>query len=434
MLYYSLNHRSPKVDFKTAAINGLAPDNGLYYPENNPALDNTFIASLSQLSIPEIACQLLWPYVEGSMTWDVLDVICQEAFDFPIPLVKLNEQVWVLELFHGRTLAFKDVGARFMSRCLSHFFKDTKQKITVLVATSGDTGGAVADGFYQVPGVEVVILYPKGKVSAVQEQQLSALGANIHALRIDGNFDDCQSIVKQAFADSELRAHRFLTSANSINVARWLPQQLFYAAALREWKSSTPPVISVPSGNFGNICAGLLAQASGLPIHKFIAACNANKPVIEYLQKGQYEPTITIPTLSNAMDVGDPSNFMRIRELYQQDLKTMQQAVCGYSFSDEAVANCIKTTFEKSGYLLDPHGAIGYLGLMEYQKEHPGSTGIVCATAHPIKFYPVIEPIIQQAIELPDSIQTLMRQPAKPIDLPANYARVRNWLIDTKPI
>ncbi|HVZ96853.1 MAG TPA: threonine synthase, partial [Chitinophagaceae bacterium] len=306
MLYFSTNNHSPKADFKEAAIRGQAPDKGLYFPEQIPVMEKDFITNLNAYTKEEIAFKVIAPFVGDTIPDAELRRIVAETVNFEFPLVQLDNNIFSLELFHGPTLAFKDVGARFMSRCLGCFVKNNDRKVTVLVATSGDTGGAVANGFYNVDGVDVVILYPSGKVSSVQELQLTTLGNNVTALEVEGTFDDCQQMVKQAFADEMLNKNMFLTSANSINVARWLPQQFYYFFALRQWQDKGhPPVISVPSGNFGNICAGLLAFRTGLPVSHFVAACNSNNVVTEYLHSGNYEPRKAIPTISNAMDVGN---------------------------------------------------------------------------------------------------------------------------------
>src|SRR5882757_8424752 len=332
MKYYSLNKQSPVVDFKAATIAGQAPDRGLYFPEMIPQINKELIANIKSYSNEDIALQVIQPYVGDTIPVNELQRIVAETVNFAIPLVKVSDTIFSLELFHGPTLAFKDIGARFMSRCLGYFAKDRKDKITVLVATSGDTGGAVANGFYNVEGVEVVILYPSGKVSSVQEKQLTTLGNNIHALEVAGTFDDCQQMVKQAFIDEELKQQLFLTSANSINVARWLPQQFYYFFLWKQWKDkNNAPVVAVPSGNFGNICAGLLAQQSGLPIQHFIAACNANDIVPEYFATGTYQPKKAVATISNAMDVGDPSNFVRILQLFQQNKNSLEKIVSSIS-------------------------------------------------------------------------------------------------------
>ena len=326
MRYYSTNRQSPVIGFKEATIKGQAPDKGLYFPELIPQVEKSLISHINNYSNEEIAFRVIKPYTGNAIPDERLFQIVCETVSFPIPLVKVTEAISSLELFHGPTLAFKDVGARFMSRCLGYFVKDEARKITVLVATSWDTGGAVANGFYDVEGVEVIILYPSGKVSPVQEKQLTTLGKNIHALEVKGTFDDCQQMAKQAFTDADINKKLFLTSANSINVARWLPQQFYYFFAYKQWgDKANPPVISVPSGNFGNICAGILAMQSGLPVKHFIAACNVNDVITEYLSSQQLNPKQAVTTLSNAMDVGNPSNFVRILEIFKHQFTDMKK-------------------------------------------------------------------------------------------------------------
>lgn len=387
MQYFSLNHRSPLASFRQATITGQAPDKGLYFPEQIPVIESSFFENIKDYSDEAIACKVILPYVGDTIPKPALQQIIAETVNFPIPLVQVNEQIASLELFHGPTLAFKDIGARFMSRCLGYFLRDTKQKVVVLVATSGDTGGAVANGFYDVEGVEVVVLYPSGKVSKVQEAQMTTLGHNIHALEVSGTFDDCQSMVKQAFADETLSQDIFLTSANSINIARWLPQQFYYFFAWKQWEDkSKPPVISVPSGNFGNICAGVLAGQSGLPVKKFVAACNANRVVTDYLDSGHYEVRPATQTLSNAMDVGHPSNFLRILQLFRNRYPAFKKALSSYSISDEETVATIKAVKEQYDYLLDPHGAVGYAALQKELAGMQDTKGIFLETAHPVKF------------------------------------------------
>jgi threonine synthase len=316
-----------------------------------------------------------------------------------------------------------------MSRCLGYFVKNNNKQITVLVATSGDTGGAVANGFYNVDGVKVVILYPSGKVSTVQELQLTTLGKNISALEVNGTFDDCQQLVKQAFADVELNKELFLTSANSINVARWLPQQFYYFFAYKQWADkNTPPVFSVPSGNFGNICAGLLAHRSGLPAKHFIAACNANNVVPEYLSSGNYQPKKAIATISNAMDVGSPSNFVRILELFHHEFGSLKNVLSSYGISDEETKNATSDVYKNQNYLLDPHGAVGYLSLKKYQETHPEQKGIILETAHPVKFYDVVEPIIHEKVSIPDSINILLDKEKKSVKMDVDYNELKDYL------
>lgn len=360
MIYYSLNHKSPNVSFAEATVKGQAPDKGLYFPESIPQLPKDFIQNIRNYSKEEIGFTVMKPYVSDNIPDEVLQQIVSETINFDFPLVKINDKISSLELFHGPTLAFKDVGARFMSRCLGYFNRNNKQHTTVLVATSGDTGGAVANGFLGVEGVDVIILYPSGKVSPIQELQLTALGQNIAALEVRGTFDDCQAIVKQAFMDADLNAKLTLTSANSINVARWLPQQLYYFFAYQQWQHEQPPVICVPSGNFGNICAGVLAYASGLPVKHFIAACNANDVIPNFLQHGEMQSKPAVATISNAMDVANPSNFIRVMEIFHQQVQSLKNIFSSVSVDDTITKATIKNVYEQYHYLLDPHGAVGY--------------------------------------------------------------------------
>jgi len=430
MNYYSLNGVSPKVNFKEATIQGQAPDKGLYFPEFIPSLPKGFIENIEQFSKDEIALSVIQPYIGDSIPTDELKKIVAETVDFDFPLVKVSNDIYSLELFHGPTLAFKDVGARFMSRCMSYFTKNTGQQVTVLVATSGDTGGAVANGFYEVDGVEVVILYPSGKVSSVQELQLTTLGKNISAIEVNGTFDDCQQLVKQAFTDPKLNHDLFLTSANSINVARWLPQQFYYFFAYKQWQDKkNPPVISVPSGNFGNICAGLLAHLSGLPFKHFIAACNMNDIIPSYLQHGHYQPKKAIATLSNAMDVGDPSNFVRILELFHKEFNALSETLSSYSISDKETENTIQEIYSTRNYLLDPHGAVGYLSLKKYLEKNPKEKGIFLETAHPVKFYDVVEPVIHDKVPIPSAIQGLFKKQKQRLQMNVNYTEFKEYLL-----
>lgn len=430
MKYYSLAHNSPEVDFKTATILGQAPDKGLYFPEFIPQWKKSFIDSLKDLAVEEMAYQVMAPYVGSTIPEAELRKILTETLSFDIPLVRVTENIHSLELFHGPTLAFKDVGARFMSRCLGYFTKEVQEKVVVLVATSGDTGGAVANGFYDIPGIEVVILYPSGKVSPVQEKQLTTLGKNIHALEVLGNFDDCQRMVKEAFADKELTKNIFLTSANSINVARWLPQQLYYLLAWKQWPfKDQSPVISVPSGNFGNICAGLVAFKSGLPVEHFIAACNVNDVVPRYLQGEEYTPRKAMSTLSNAMDVGDPSNFVRIMELFEQSLPGLSKKLHSVSISDSETEHTLEKVYKMHGYMLDPHGAVGYLALERYLSEHPGQKGFFLETAHPVKFPESVERITGYKIPIPEHVRPIMEAEKKSTMIEASYEALKNCIL-----
>jgi threonine synthase len=430
MKYYSLNKQSPDVDFKEATIKGQAPDKGLYFPHSIPVHERAFFENIEQYSNEDIAFRLIQPYVAGTIPDDALYNIVKETINFPIPLVPVNEHISSLELFHGPTLAFKDVGARFMSRCLGFFAKERSEKVVVLVATSGDTGGAVAHGFYNVPGVDVVILYPSGKVSSVQEKQLTTLGKNIHALEVTGTFDDCQQMVKQTFVDEELTKKIFLTSANSINVARWLPQQFYYAFAWKQWADKkNPPVISVPSGNFGNICAGLLAYCSGLPVKHFIAACNANAVVPSFLENGEYQPKKAVATISNAMDVGNPSNFVRILELFHHKLGDLRNVLTGYSISDDETRVVMKEVYQQFNYLPDPHGAVGYLALQRYLQQHTGEKGMFLETAHPVKFYDVVEPVIGETVPVPAVIEEQLKLTKQSSLIAPDYTALKDTLL-----
>lgn len=429
MKYYSLNHQSPITNFKEATIRGQAPDKGLYFPEFIPQVDKELIENIEQYSNEEIAYRVIRPYVGDVIPDDELRQIVNETINFSIPLVKVTDDIYSLELFHGPTLAFKDVGARFMSRCLGYFVKGQQKKVIVLVATSGDTGGAVANGFYDVEGVEVVILYPSGKVSSVQEKQLTTLGKNIHALEVKGNFDDCQQMVKRAFADEALTSQLFLTSANSINVARWLPQQFYYFLAWKQWPfKNQPPVICVPSGNFGNICAGMLANQSGLPVKKFIAACNANDIIPNYLHSGELKLKPAVATISNAMDVANPSNFIRIMELFHQHLDETKVMLESCSIDDATTRRTIKAVYDKYHYLLDPHSAVAFKAMEDYQHQHPSQKGIIVSTAHPVKFPEVVEQEIGRTIEIPDSVKGIMTKKPVKTTIEIDYNSLKSFL------
>jgi len=411
-------------------INGIAPDRGLYFPEEIPQLAASFINDLPQLSIPEIAYTAMAPFVGDEIPKSVLEEILKNTLDFEFPVAPITDNIGSLELFHGPTLAFKDVGARFMAQSLGYFnSQKSDQKVTVLVATSGDTGGAVANGFLGVEGIDVVILYPKGKVSKVQEQQLTTLGQNITALEVEGVFDDCQNMVKTAFLDKEITASRKLTSANSINVARWLPQMLYYFIAYRQLAERKQPLVfSVPSGNFGNICAGMMGQNMGLPIDHFIAATNINDAVPTYLETGNYNAVKTTPTISNAMDVGDPSNFVRIQKIYGDSFTQLKDHLTGYRFTDNATRVAMKEIYTKASYIADPHGAVGYLGLKNYLKQSPEKYGVFLETAHPVKFLDTVEATLEMDVPMPDRIQSLLNKEKKSIGI-NNYAELKSYLL-----
>ena len=428
MHYYSLNNKSHKVSFQQAVINGLAPDKGLYFPESITPLPNSFFDEIESLSNEEIAYQAINQFLGNEIPETVLKQIIAETINFDFPCIEVEESVFSLELFHGPTMAFKDVGARFMSRCLAYFNQNSEIKNTVLVATSGDTGGAVASGFLGVKGVNVVILYPSGKVSDIQERQLTTLGQNITALEVDGVFDDCQDFVKQAFLDNDLK-HKNLTSANSINIARWLPQMFYIFFAYKQLKKYNKEIIlSCPSGNFGNICAGIMAKKLGLPIAHFVASTNANDTVPRYLKNGNYEPKPTIATISNAMDVSNPSNFVRIEELYNNDLNEFKKDFSSYTFSDEETKSTIQNVYETTHYVLEPHGAVGYLGLKKEMKNHKNSIGVLLETAHPIKFLDVVEPILNIKLEIPNQIESVLNKEKKSVKI-YNYSDLKAFLL-----
>jgi len=400
---------------------------GLYFPSELVSLTHKFLDGFRNSPNEQIAFEVIRPYVGGDIPDRELFEICRETVDFDFPLVKLTESISTLELFHGPTLAFKDVGARFMSRCLRHFAAGRNRKTMVLVATSGDTGGAVAAGFHGVEGVEVVILYPSGKVSHVQELQLTTLGGNVTTLELQGTFDDCQAIAKQALADDELRSRVHLTSANSINVARWLPQQFYYFYALKQWQGQTP-VISVPSGNFGNLASGILAHISGLPVKKFIAACNANDVVPRFINTAAYEPRPSIATISNAMDVGAPSNFVRILEMFEHDFPYLINKLEAASISDDTTAATMREVYAQCNYILDPHGAVGYRALADHIDRHPDQRGIFMETAHPVKFDSVNE-ILGTKVSVPDAVTDLMAKPKQSTLVGNDYNAVREILL-----
>ncbi|HEU4556060.1 MAG TPA: threonine synthase [Chitinophaga sp.] len=433
MQYFSLQNKQHHVSFEQAVVQGLAPDKGLYFPEHIPALEKDLVDFLDNYDDFDIAYRAIQPFVGSEIPSLKLQQIIQDTLSFPFPLHPVQKDVYALELFHGPTLAFKDVGARFMAGCLGYFRRNDARPVTVLVATSGDTGGAVAYGFHHVPGVQVVILYPSGKVSTLQEKQLTTLNGNITALEIQGTFDDCQRMVKTAFLDQELQQHSLLTSANSINVARWLPQMFYYLLAAKQVKmmGADPGIIfSVPSGNFGNICAGIMAAAMGLSVKHFVASTNINDTVPRFMQNGRYAPQPAMPTLSNAMDVADPSNFVRILQLFANNLPSLQQKMSSYSFTDAQTVAAMEQVWQQHGYMLDPHGAVGYLGLQQYLQNNPGpATGIFLETAHPVKFADTAPAGLQAAITIPERVQTLYKLQKQAVLLPAEYGALKEWMM-----
>ena len=428
MRYHSLKGEAPSADFREATLAGQAPDGGLYFPMHIPVWHPSLTDREKPMDRYEAAFRIMRPYVGETIPERELQDILSETLSFDIPLVRIDERVSVLELHHGPTLAFKDVGARFMSRCLGHFSKGMREKVVVLVATSGDTGGAVAQGFDGVEGVEVVILYPSGKVSPVQEKQLTTAGSNVHALEVKGDFDDCQRLVKKAFTDRELRSHLFMTSANSINVARWLPQQLYYLDAWRQWTETAPPVVSVPSGNFGNLCAGMLAWRSGLPVKRFIAACNLNDTVPRFMREGMYTPLPAKPTVSNAMDVSDPSNFIRILELFNGEPQGLHDIMEAVSIDEDETFEALSHVWREQGYLMDPHGAVGYAALMRRLLRNPGEKGLFLQTAHPVKFPGCVEKATGREVAMPTHLGSLMGKPKRAFSMDATYEDLREFL------
>lgn len=429
MKYYSTNHNSPDVTAAEAIVKGLAPDRGLYMPEHIERLPREFFDCLGHLSFQEIARVVARAFFGSYISHSDVRRIVENTLSFPTPVVKVEPNIYSLELFHGPTLAFKDVGARFMSRMLRQVLKDDPREIHVLVATSGDTGSAVANGFYGVEGIKVHVLYPKGKVSPIQECQFTTLGGNITAIEVDGTFDDCQRLVKSAFLDEELNKEMLLTSANSINIARFLPQTFYYFNAYAQLKrhgEANEVVFSVPSGNFGNLTAGLVAHRMGLPIKRFIAANNANDVFHEYLKTGVYTPRTSKTTLANAMDVGDPSNFARVLDLYGHDHGRVTAIISGATCSDAEICATMKDCYEKTGYVLDPHGACAYSALKKLKQ--PGETGVFLATAHPAKFRETVKTAIGKDPDIPTRLAAFMKGKKQSVEMPADYASFKSYL------
>ena len=433
MKYYSTNKQSQSVSLQEAVVKGLASDRGLFMPEAIKALPSSFYDHIEDLSFQEIAYRVADAFFGEDIPADTLKDIVYDTLNFDVPLVKVEENIYSLELFHGPTLAFKDVGGRFMARLLSYFIRKEGQKdVNVLVATSGDTGSAVANGFLGVEGIHVYVLYPKGKVSEIQEKQFTTLGQNITALEVDGTFDDCQALVKSAFMDKELNDHLLLTSANSINVARFLPQAFYYFYAYAQLKKmgqadNKKVVVCVPSGNFGNITAGLFGKQMGLPVSRFIAANNKNDIFYQYLQTGKYNPRPSVATIANAMDVGDPSNFACVLDLYQESHEAICRDISGTTYTDEQIRETVKTTYQQTGYLLDPHGACGFRALKEGLKE--GETGIFLETAHPAKFLETVEDIIADKVTIPAKLQEFMKGEKQSLPLSKEFADFKAYLL-----
>lgn len=421
MILYNTADPSQTVSFEQAVFQGLAPKGGLFIPLSFPILRRSFFEELPGMSLEDLSFEVCEALIGDEIGEKALQKICSEAFDFPVPLKELEPGISVLELFHGPSLAFKDFGARFMARVMAHFNASRQQPLHILVATSGDTGGAVAMGFHGVPGIKVTILYPQGRVSDYQEIQLTTLGDNVQALEVEGSFDDCQAMVKSAFSDRELTTRLGLTSANSINIARLIPQMLYYFKAWGDLKSDSPAVFSVPSGNFGNICAAAFARKMGLPVKKLVASVNENRIFTDYLASGTFTPKASVSTLSNAMDVGNPSNFIRIKALLPE-LTEMRECFASYSFSDVETAQAMESLWEKYGYVSEPHAAVGYLGLEKYKAETAdASPGIFLATAHPSKFLPSLPQAVRERVLIPDSLISLLQRERIKTCIPARY-------------
>ena len=429
MQFYSTRNKKLKVELKDAVLNSLAPDGGLFMPESLDKLSDSFFANFKNRRFQENAFLIAKHLLGDSLEDQALEKIVYDAFNFDVPLIQLSDQIYSLELWHGPSLAFKDFGARFMSRLIAHFVKHQDQKQTILVATSGDTGGAVASGFAGIDNVEVVILYPKDKVSPLQELQLTTWGGNIKAIEIDGVFDDCQTIVKRAFLDEELNRLKNLSSANSINIARLIPQSFYYFEAIKQLdKGDEKVAISVPSGNFGNLCAGLIARKLGLSIDYFVAATNINKVVPEYLSSSIYIPKASQSTISNAMDVGNPSNFERLMDMYNSDHSVITQDIYGYHYTDDQTKEALSTISRKYNYTADPHGAVGFLAINEFLLDRRDCLGIFLETAHPAKFLPVMETVLDQ-VSIPDSLRRLEDLAMSKQSLNNNYNEFKEWLL-----
>lgn len=436
MKLYSTKNKKKLVSLQEAVLKGLPEDNGLYMPVEIPELPSDFLDHLADFSFQEIAFTVASSLFAGAVPERDLRTIIDNAITFPAPVVRLDEETHILELFHGPSLAFKDFGARFMAQLMSYFNRDESRELIILVATSGDTGGAVAAGFHNTPGIRVVILYPSGKVSFLQEKQLTTLGGNITALEVEGAFDDCQALVKKAFLDTELNQKLRLSSANSINIARLIPQSFYYFEAYKQLKRNHKEVVfCVPSGNFGNLTAGLMAQKMGLPIDHFIAATNVNDVVPAYLKSGEYQPIPSIRTISNAMDVGNPSNFARMIDLYGDETalkgstwNNMRSAISGFEFTDNETKEAIKQVYRQHKYILDPHGAVGYLALKSYQRQHPNTLGVVLETAHPAKFKDDVDEILGFSTPIPERLAVLANEKKEAVLMPNDYSSFRSWL------
>ncbi|HQO31040.1 MAG TPA: threonine synthase [Chitinophagales bacterium] len=434
MKLYSTKHIAPDVDLKEAVLKGLPPDNGLYMPYELHPMPESFWKNLDSYTFTEMAYHVARNFIGDYIPQAELNKIIQSAYDFDAPLIEVGDYS-ILELFNGPTLAFKDFGARFMGRLMGYFLRNNDKQVNILVATSGDTGSAVAHGFLNVEGIHVTILYPKGKVSDIQEKQFTTLGANITALEIDGTFDDCQALVKQAFLDKELNEKLTLSSANSINIARLIPQSFYYFYAYKQVDDKSLPLyFSVPSGNFGNLTAGLFAKRMGLPVTKMIAANNSNDVFTLYHETGEFSPKTSVQTISNAMDVGNPSNFARMMDLYQNDIDKVREEIAAYSYNNEQTAGCIQEIFENYHYLMCPHTAVGWLGMDEFVYEQDlnpyNINGIILSTAHPVKFGEVVEPLIGESVDIPERLKSIINGKKLSIPMKADFDAFKSWLME----
>ncbi len=431
MKLYSTKNKKNLFSLKEAVMKGLPADNGLFMPSSIPNLPQSFLSNLSKFSFQEIGIEVCKTLFQDAIPDRKIKDIVERSINFPAPLVQLDEKKYILELFHGPSLAFKDFGARFMAQLMSYFDQEEKEELVILVATSGDTGGAVASGFYKTPGIKIVILYPSGKVSHLQEKQLTTLGHNISALEVDGTFDDCQAMVKNAFLDSELNAKIRLSSANSINIARLIPQTFYYFEAFKQLSTDTDKVaFCVPSGNFGNLTAGVLAKRMGLNIHQFIAATNINDVVPKYLETGIFTPRPSSKTISNAMDVGNPSNFARLEDIYGFTWNNLKEEIKGYSFTDEETREGMREVFKKYNYIIDPHGAVGYLAIRDYQRFERNVKGVILETAHPSKFIDEVENTLLTKVEIPKRLADLAGKKGSATGIKPVYADLKSWLIE----
>jgi threonine synthase len=427
-MYYSTRNKNLRVSLQEAVIKGLAPDGGLFMPEKINPLNEEFFKNIHHHSFKEIAFKVASTFLGNELPAAELDKIVSHTIQFDAPLVDIEKNIYSLELFHGPTLAFKDFGGRFLSGLLGYFSKQIDCEINILVATSGDTGSAVANGFLGVEGTRVIVLYPSGKVSDIQEKQFTTLGQNVIALEVDGTFDDCQRLVKTAFADAEMNERLFLTSANSINIGRLVPQMFYYFYAFAQLEDTRNVAVCVPSGNYGNITAGLIAKRMGLPLQKFIAATNANDIVPKYLSSGKFEPRGSTQTISNAMDVGNPSNFERLLDLYNNDFDQIKKDIIGFSFTDEETRGVMKKVFDECGYILDPHGAVGYLGLKKFLEGNQHATGVFLETAHPAKFKEVVDDVLKTSVTIPSRLQRFLEKKKKTIQMDSSYESLKEVL------